>query len=649
MWDFFVSFVSGTTSGFLVKTMTAPLSRMTILLQTQELRNDIPRHDKKRKNANWTPEGTITAGHADGGLKAPKWQPMSPEDAARLAARVEYMKKTPEEIKELEKVALERGEKSLLDGMEKEALTRLVGEEQMAKNAAIEAGEAVAKEGVETAAKEGVEAGIKTGVEGGVENASKNAAESAGESVLKTAENTLKGELGNAAKTAEQVLKGEAATAAKLAAEVAAGAAATAGKDAAKSGTQVVVNTAKDAALNSLREGSKKIVQRQAPPLGVPPANLFPTFCKQKIFPDPPIPVEKILYRPNPWRNIFGSALLDDTKMMGAWRRAMMMGKDIGPHFRLASRQSESWQYLKKTYQREGLLSFWRGNWTSIIHKSACTGINYFLFEIFKTRVFGNYWVGDKDPGFWVRTASGFCASTVSLTASYPFDITRTLLACEGSGNSFEGLQSKKTSFPEDPRAPCERNSGGGGNAGSGNSANAAKSAMSNAANQTRGYSTETFKTKNKQFVRLGGRNMGIRKFHGICNAAKIASAPNISVAVGLLGNKAIAFEGNTNLTEPTLRGQFQGVAGNAIDIVEGNVAKVKAVAKGEVGYMIPADSRKTWRVPLLENEEGVFFGKGKSRMQNMYETWEKPEEIKPGEVVPSKSGGTVDPRKLKL
>ncbi len=36
-------------------------------------------------------------------------------------------------------------------------------------------------------------------------------------------------------------------------------------------------------------------------------------------------------------------------------------------------------QYLREVYRTEGLLSFWKGNWASIIQKAGVTGSNYFL------------------------------------------------------------------------------------------------------------------------------------------------------------------------------------------------------------------------------------------------------------------------------
>ncbi|CAD7952924.1 unnamed protein product [Amoebophrya sp. A25] len=79
--------------------------------------------------------------------------------------------------------------------------------------------------------------------------------------------------------------------------------------------------------------------------------------------------------------------------------------------------------------RREGLSSFWKGNWTSIMHKAVLTGLNYGLFESMKDSL-RPLWRTETDPGFLARSLAGFLASSVSLTVAYPFDLVRTRLAC---------------------------------------------------------------------------------------------------------------------------------------------------------------------------------------------------------------------------
>eukprot|EP00854_Cymbomonas_tetramitiformis_P002504 gene2504-3249_t len=94
-----------------------------------------------------------------------------------------------------------------------------------------------------------------------------------------------------------------------------------------------------------------------------------------------------------------------------------------------------SWEYLRSVYQREGLLSFWKGNWASIVHKSSAQGANYIVFEFIKDRTKPYLWRSADDPGFVARAFSGFAAGTVSLTLTYPFDVIRTRLAVEAGIN----------------------------------------------------------------------------------------------------------------------------------------------------------------------------------------------------------------------
>lgn len=45
-------------------------------------------------------------------------------------------------------------------------------------------------------------------------------------------------------------------------------------------------------------------------------------------------------------------------------------------------------------YKTEGILSFWKGNWQSILQKSGVTGTNYFMFELIKNSpVVRPFWI----------------------------------------------------------------------------------------------------------------------------------------------------------------------------------------------------------------------------------------------------------------
>lgn len=92
--------------------------------------------------------------------------------------------------------------------------------------------------------------------------------------------------------------------------------------------------------------------------------------------------------------------------------------------------------------KKEGMASFWKGNWTSIVHKAGAQGVNYFVFEWSKNQL-RCIWSNENDPGFIARTAAGFFSGMVSLTIVYPLDIVRTRLACDTSAyhlNSGSGI-----------------------------------------------------------------------------------------------------------------------------------------------------------------------------------------------------------------
>eukprot|EP00392_Amoebophrya_sp_AT5.2_P007270 g7284.t1 len=90
--------------------------------------------------------------------------------------------------------------------------------------------------------------------------------------------------------------------------------------------------------------------------------------------------------------------------------------------------------------QNEGLASFWRGNWTSILQKGISTGINYVFFEAAKQglKQCGG-WKSETDVGFGARTCAGFLGGAMSLLLSYPFDVVRTRLACDPSLGKLSG------------------------------------------------------------------------------------------------------------------------------------------------------------------------------------------------------------------
>ncbi|CAD7960684.1 unnamed protein product [Amoebophrya sp. A25] len=92
----------------------------------------------------------------------------------------------------------------------------------------------------------------------------------------------------------------------------------------------------------------------------------------------------------------------------------------------------------RDTVRREGLASFWKGNWASILQKGTATGLNYVFFESLKD-VARPLWRSEDDVGIVARTAAGFGGGVLSLLFSYPFDIVRTRLACDPQRRGLRG------------------------------------------------------------------------------------------------------------------------------------------------------------------------------------------------------------------
>uniref|UniRef100_A0A6U4JKN7 ADP,ATP carrier protein n=1 Tax=Phaeomonas parva TaxID=124430 RepID=A0A6U4JKN7_9STRA len=84
---------------------------------------------------------------------------------------------------------------------------------------------------------------------------------------------------------------------------------------------------------------------------------------------------------------------------------------------------------LRKMVGREGFLSMWKGNATSVLHRFPYSAINFFLYEKFK-RALG-------DESAWSRLAAGAAAGGIACTACYPLDLVRTRLTTQIPGAAF--------------------------------------------------------------------------------------------------------------------------------------------------------------------------------------------------------------------
>lgn len=102
---------------------------------------------------------------------------------------------------------------------------------------------------------------------------------------------------------------------------------------------------------------------------------------------------------------------------------------------------------IKKIIERGGILSLWKGNLPSVLHRFPFSAINFYVYEnmlIFlnERRISNRNTVGgdnrnindDDDPSTIVRMISGAVAGCTGCVACYPLDLVRTRLTTELPG-----------------------------------------------------------------------------------------------------------------------------------------------------------------------------------------------------------------------
>lgn len=95
---------------------------------------------------------------------------------------------------------------------------------------------------------------------------------------------------------------------------------------------------------------------------------------------------------------------------------------------------------FKKIVERGGILSLWKGNGTSVLHRFPFSAINFYVYEnvldaLHKRR--GE----NEDPPPLVRMVAGGLAGCSACVACYPLDLVRTRLTTELPGNEhYKGI-----------------------------------------------------------------------------------------------------------------------------------------------------------------------------------------------------------------
>lgn len=98
---------------------------------------------------------------------------------------------------------------------------------------------------------------------------------------------------------------------------------------------------------------------------------------------------------------------------------------------------------FQRTYREEGLLSFWKGNWTNVLRYFPTTAFN-FAFKDFFNRTF-NKWDAKTSPGWFTfgNVMAGGSAGACCMFLVYPLDFARTRLGVDigkGDKRQFRGL-----------------------------------------------------------------------------------------------------------------------------------------------------------------------------------------------------------------
>ncbi|XP_048590315.1 mitochondrial adenine nucleotide transporter ADNT1 [Nematostella vectensis] len=87
---------------------------------------------------------------------------------------------------------------------------------------------------------------------------------------------------------------------------------------------------------------------------------------------------------------------------------------------------------LAKIYRDEGLYGYFKGNGTNIVRIVPYTAVQFAAYEEFKKLLKIPQDPREQHP--FLRLTAGSLAGIVSCTATYPLDLVRTRLACQGEG-----------------------------------------------------------------------------------------------------------------------------------------------------------------------------------------------------------------------
>lgn len=92
---------------------------------------------------------------------------------------------------------------------------------------------------------------------------------------------------------------------------------------------------------------------------------------------------------------------------------------------------------FKKIVERGGVLSLWKGNGTSVLHRFPFSAINFFVYENVLDSLHTRSNQVRVDPPPFVRMVAGASAGCTACVACYPLDLVRTRLTTELPGKEY--------------------------------------------------------------------------------------------------------------------------------------------------------------------------------------------------------------------
>lgn len=130
---------------------------------------------------------------------------------------------------------------------------------------------------------------------------------------------------------------------------------------------------------------------------------------------------------------------------------SMVTTKDNRPKFAMSLTGG-----MKKIVEREGILSLWKGNGTSVLHRFPYSAINFYMYENMLDVMTGiqrpeededtHFGQTQTDPSAFSRFVAGAIAGTTACISCYPLDLIRTRLTTSLPGQEhYKGIVDSMT------------------------------------------------------------------------------------------------------------------------------------------------------------------------------------------------------------